>query len=52
MCRTSRHAHALAAVGDDPGRFRRSVDDDVAVLDPLDLESEAGEEEMIARRQR
>ena len=47
-----RHRHALPAVGDEPRRFGRGVDDDVAVLEPFDLEAQSGEENMIADRER
>ena len=43
-----RHRHALPAVGDDLPALGRSVDDDVGVLELLDLEAKAGEEEAIA----
>ena len=43
-----RHRHALAAVGDDAAGFLRGMDDDVRILELLDLEAKAGEEEMIA----
>src|ERR1043165_1376521 len=46
-----RHRHSLPAVGDDARPLRRSMDDDVRVLELLDLEAEPGDEEMIAGRQ-
>ena len=48
MCR---HRHALATVGDDPRRLGRGVDNDVAILDPLDLKAQASKEEMVSGRQ-
>jgi hypothetical protein len=47
-----RHRHSLPTVSDDARRLGRGVDDDVRVLELLDLEAQAGEEEMVTGSER